>query len=78
VCSFVNADDLVRAELRSEWQKTPRCWLMTCCPMNKWVLSFPFQLRFLFASYLQITVKVLGIEIRRAEQLNDQKTNDSL
>ena len=30
-------------------------------PIRQWVLSFPFQLRFLFASYPQIMGKVLGI-----------------
>jgi hypothetical protein len=29
-------------------------------PIRQWVLSFPFQLRFLFASYPQIMGKVLG------------------
>jgi hypothetical protein len=32
--------------------------------MSQWVLSFPFQLRFLFASYPQIMGKVLGIVYR--------------
>ena len=30
-------------------------------PMRQWVLSFPYQLRFLFASYPKIMNKVLGI-----------------
>ncbi len=30
-------------------------------PIRQWVLSFPFQLRFLFASYPEIMSKVLGI-----------------
>ena len=30
-------------------------------PIRQWVLSFPFQLRFLFASYPEIMGKVLGI-----------------
>ena len=33
-------------------------------PIRKWVLSFPFQLRFLFASYPKIMGKVLGIVYR--------------
>ena len=33
-------------------------------PIRQWVLSFPFQLRFLFASYPQIMGKVLGIVYR--------------
>ena len=33
-------------------------------PIKQWVLSFPFQLRFLFASYPQIMGKVLGIVYR--------------
>ncbi|MFT5548976.1 MAG: hypothetical protein ACI9CO_000893 [Candidatus Azotimanducaceae bacterium] len=33
-------------------------------PIRQWVLSFPFQLRFLFASYPHITGKVLGIVYR--------------
>jgi hypothetical protein len=32
--------------------------------IKQWVLSFPFQLRFLFASYPQIMGKVLGIVYR--------------
>jgi hypothetical protein len=32
--------------------------------IRQWVLSFPFQLRFLFASYPQIMGKVLGIVYR--------------
>ena len=30
-------------------------------PMRQWVLSFPYQLRFLFDSYPKIMSKVLGI-----------------
>jgi hypothetical protein len=30
-------------------------------PIRQWILSFPFQLRFLFASYPHIMGKVLGI-----------------
>ena len=30
-------------------------------PIRQWVLSFPFQLRFLFASYPELRGKVLGI-----------------
>jgi hypothetical protein len=33
-------------------------------PIRQWVLIFPFQLRFLFASYPQIMGKVLGIVYR--------------
>ena len=33
-------------------------------PIRQWVLSFPFQLRFLFASRPQIMGKVLGIVYR--------------
>ena len=33
-------------------------------PIRQWVLSFPFQLRFLFASYPRIMGKVLGIVYR--------------
>ena len=33
-------------------------------PMRQWVLSFPFQLRFLFASRPQIMGRVLGIVYR--------------
>ncbi len=33
-------------------------------PIRQWVLSFPFQLRFLFASYPRIKGKVLGIVYR--------------
>jgi hypothetical protein len=33
-------------------------------PIRQWVLSFHFQLRFLFASYPQIMGKVLGIVYR--------------
>jgi hypothetical protein len=33
-------------------------------PIRQWVLSFPFQLRFLFASYPHIMGKVLGIVYR--------------
>ena len=33
-------------------------------PIRQWVLSLPFQLRFLFASYPQIMGKVLGIVYR--------------
>jgi len=33
-------------------------------PIRQWVLSLPFQLRFLFASYPQIMGKVLGIVSR--------------
>ena len=33
-------------------------------PIRQWVLTFPFQLRFLFASYPEIMSKVLGIVYR--------------
>ena len=33
-------------------------------PMRQWVLSFPFQLRFLFASRPEIMSRVLGIVYR--------------
>ncbi len=33
-------------------------------PIRQWVLSFPFQLRFLFASYPEVMGKVLGIVYR--------------
>jgi len=33
-------------------------------PVRQWVLSFPYQLRFLFASYPEIMSKVLGIVYR--------------
>lgn len=33
-------------------------------PMRQWVLSFPYQLRFLFASYPEMMSKVLGIVYR--------------
>jgi hypothetical protein len=33
-------------------------------PIRQWVLSFPFQLRFLFTRYPQIMGKVLGIVYR--------------
>ena len=33
-------------------------------PVRQWVLSFPFQLRFLFASRPAITGQVLGIVYR--------------
>jgi hypothetical protein len=33
-------------------------------PIRQWVLSFPFQLRFLFASYPDLMGKVLGIVYR--------------
>jgi hypothetical protein len=33
-------------------------------PVRQWVLSFPFQLRFLFASRPMITDQVLGIVYR--------------
>jgi hypothetical protein len=33
-------------------------------PIRQWVLSFPFQLSFLFASYPHIMGKVLGIVYR--------------
>jgi len=33
-------------------------------PMRQWVLSFPFQLRFLFASRPELMGKVLGIVYR--------------
>jgi hypothetical protein len=33
-------------------------------PIRQWLLRFPFQLRFLFASYPQIMGKVLGIVYR--------------
>ena len=33
-------------------------------PMRQWVLSFPFQLRFLFASYPELMGQVLGIVYR--------------
>ena len=33
-------------------------------PMRQWVLSFPYPLRFLFASYPEIMSKVLGIVYR--------------
>jgi hypothetical protein len=33
-------------------------------PIRQWLLSFPFQLRFLFASYPHIMEKVLGIVYR--------------
>ena len=33
-------------------------------PIRQWVLSFPFQLRFLFASRPELTGKVLGIVYR--------------
>ncbi|MFT6122930.1 MAG: hypothetical protein ACJASG_001458 [Oleiphilaceae bacterium] len=33
-------------------------------PMRQWVLSFPFQLRFLFASYPELMCQVLGIVYR--------------
>jgi len=33
-------------------------------PVRQWVLSFPFQLRFLFASYPELMGKVLGIVYR--------------
>ena len=32
--------------------------------IKQWVLSFPFQLRFLFASYPQIMGKAMGIVYR--------------
>jgi hypothetical protein len=44
-----------------EWHKAPPCWLMMCCPIRQWLLSFPFQLSFLFARYPHIMGKVLGI-----------------
>ena len=33
-------------------------------PIRQWVLSFPFQLRFLFASYPKIMEHVLGVVYR--------------
>jgi hypothetical protein len=33
-------------------------------PMRQWVLSFPFQLRFLFASRPQLMGRVLGVVYR--------------
>ena len=36
-------------------------------PMRQWVLSVPFQLRFLFASQPQVMGKVLGIVYRAIE-----------
>jgi hypothetical protein len=33
-------------------------------PMRQWVLSFPYQLRFLFASHPELMNKVLGIVYR--------------
>jgi len=33
-------------------------------PIRQWVLSFPFQLRFLFASYPELMGKVLGVVYR--------------
>ena len=38
-------------------------------PMRQWVLSFPFQLRFLFASDLELMGKVLGIVYRGLQTL---------
>jgi hypothetical protein len=58
------AEVFVPAAVRGEWQRAPPCWLIMCCLMSQWVLSFPFQLRFLFASYPQIMGKVLGIVYR--------------
>ena len=36
-------------------------------PMRQWVLSFPFQLRFLFASRPEVMSRVLGIVYRAIE-----------
>ena len=36
-------------------------------PMRQWVLSVPFQLRYLFASQLQVMGNVLGIVYRAIE-----------
>lgn len=36
-------------------------------PMRQWVLSFPFQLRFLFASRPEIISRVLSIVYRAIE-----------
>jgi len=36
-------------------------------PMRQWVLSFPFQLRFLFASRPAVMGRVLGIVYRAIE-----------
>jgi hypothetical protein len=38
--------------------------VLTHGPMRQWVLSFPFQLRFLFASRPELMGKVLGIAYR--------------
>ncbi|MFT4994091.1 MAG: hypothetical protein ACI965_001113 [Paraglaciecola sp.] len=59
-----HAEVFVRTVVRGEWHKAPPCWLMMCCPMSQWILSFPFKIRFLFASYPQIMRKVLGIVYR--------------
>jgi hypothetical protein len=53
-----------RALVRGEWHKAPPCWLLMCCPIRQWVLSFPFQLRFLFARYPHIMGKLLGTVYR--------------
>jgi hypothetical protein len=34
-------------------------------PMRQWVLSFPFQLRFLFAGYPELRVKCSALHIER-------------
>jgi hypothetical protein len=62
-----------RTAVRGEWQKTRRMTESAALlvddvlphePIRQWVLSFPFQLRFLFASYPHIMGKVLGIVYR--------------
>jgi hypothetical protein len=47
--------------MQEQLPETPSCWWMISCLMRQWVLSSPFQLRFLFASRPEIMGQVLGI-----------------
>jgi hypothetical protein len=69
--------------VRGEWQKTRRMTesaallvdnVLPHKPIRQWVLSFPFQLRFLFASYPHFIVKVLDFVYRTLATQITKKT----
>jgi hypothetical protein len=62
--SVASAADSALAVVPGVWPKVLHCWLMKFCPMSQWVLSFPFQPCFLFASCPHIMGRVLGIVYR--------------
>lgn len=61
--SVVKSEASVRAAERGVWRKARHFWPMRFLPeqpIRQWVLSFPFQLRFLFASRPELMGRVLG------------------